>query len=138
MQGVEAISCLVLDVDHVTEAAVDALRGRLVAHQHVLHMTHADRRDDRCVRVVVRLSRPVAIGEWPRFWRAATALLGAGADQGCGDAARYYYLPSRPIDADYLVVEHAGVALDVDATLAAMPVLKDLASQPAAQEGGAP
>jgi hypothetical protein len=134
-QDVEAISCLVIDVDHATEAAVDALRGKIADYQHVLHTTHADRQDDRRMRVVVQLTRPVAVGEWPQFWRAAALLLDAPADPSCGDVARCYYLPSRPRDADYFVAEHAGVALDVDAVLASAAALHGATAQAAAQEG---
>lgn len=136
-QDVEAIACLVIDVDHATEAAVEELRGKIIDYQHVLHTTHADRQDDRCMRIVVQLTRPVKISEWPQFWQAATLLLGAPADPSCGDGARCYYLPSRPRDADYFVAEHAGVALDVDAILASVAVVHDAAMQTAVQEGAA-
>lgn len=115
---VETISCLVLDVDHAPEARGAALLDKLAAYQYVLHSTHADRRDDRCLRVIIRLSRPVTIGEWPWFWQEATRSLGSLMDPACADAARCYYLPSRPRDADYFVVEHAGEPLDVAAILA--------------------
>lgn len=136
-QDVEAVSCLVFDIDHATESAVAGLRSRLSDYQHVLHTTHADRPDDRCMRAVVQLSRPVAIGEWRPFWEAATALLGALTDASCGDVARCYYLPSRPRDADYFVAEHAGGALDVDALLASATALHPAVEQAVAQEGAA-
>jgi hypothetical protein len=125
----------VLDVDHTTDAAIDALRAQLSEYQHLLHVTHADRPDDRCLRVVVQLSRAVTLVEWPRFWQAAILALSVSADPACGDVARCYYLPSRPHDADYFVAVHAGGPLDVDALLASAPVRHDSAMQPTAQEG---
>ncbi len=141
-QDVEAVTCLVLDVDHATEATVEAFRGQLADYQHMLHTTHADRPGDRCMRVVVQLSRPVLPTEWSRFWAAAVFALGMPRDLACGDIARCYYLPSRPRDADYLAVVHMGDPLDVDAVLAAAPILDELAAQPVvqspAQEGISP
>jgi hypothetical protein len=137
-QNVEAISCLVLDVDHATDAAVEALRSQLVDYQHLIHTTHADRLGDHCMRVVVQLSRAVTLAEWPRFWQAAVVALGVPADPACGDAARCWYLPNRPHDADYFAAVHAGKPLDVDALLTSAAVRHDPAEQIAAQEGVAP
>lgn len=135
---VEAVSCLALDIDHATEVAIEALRAQLADYQHLIHVTHADRPDDRGLRVVIQLSRDVTPVEWSRFWRAAVIALGLPSDLACGDIARCYYLPSRPFDADYFAVVHAGEAFDVDAALAAAPILDDLVAQPAAQEGISP
>ena len=117
---VQATSCLVLDVDHVPEAAVLALRDHLARYQHLIHATHADRPDDRCLRVVVKLSRPVAPREWKPFIRAAVAMAGVPVDSPTIDIGRLFYLPSRPRDADYFVDARTGDALDVDALLATM------------------
>lgn len=117
---VETISCLVLDLNHKPQSTVDALRDRLARYQHLLHGTHADRPDDRSMRVVVQLSRSVAPAEWSRFWRAAVDALHAPADPICGNLARLYYYPSCPRDADYFVANRDGEALDVDAVLAAI------------------
>lgn len=116
-KDVEAISCLVLDIDHVPSPAVDAMIDHLARYQHLLHSTHADRSDDRSLRVVVQLSRSVMPGEWSRFWPAAVNSLCAPADPVCGDVARLYYYPSCPRDADYFVAHGDGEALDVDALL---------------------
>ena len=117
-QDVESVSCLVLDVDHATDVAVEAMRAQLVEYQHLLHVTHSDRLDDRCLRVIVQLSRSVTLPEWPRLWHASVRALCVPTDLVCGDVAHCYYLPSRPYDADYFVAVHMGEALDVDATLA--------------------
>ena len=137
-QDVEAVSCLVLDVDHVTDAAVDVMRTQIVEYQHLIHVTHSDRLDDRCLRVIVQLSRSVDPIEWPRFWSASVRALSAPIDSTCGDIARCYYLPSRPYDADYFVAVHMGEPLDVDAMLAAAPDPDDSATQITEQEGITP
>jgi hypothetical protein len=112
-----AISCLTLDIDHVSEAALAALHDHLSRYQHMIHATHADRPGDRCLRVVVQLSRPVMPTEWKRFVRAAVALVGVPVDSPTIDIGRLFYLPSRPRDADYYVEARVGEQLDVDAVL---------------------
>lgn len=114
------VSALVLDLDGVADlATLDKLEG----YQHIVHATHADRLEDRYVRVVVALSRPVASVDWPRFWRAAVAMLGVcGVDETCRDAGRAYFLPSRPCDAYYYFAQQGGRAIDVDAVLATTAV----------------
>jgi hypothetical protein len=125
---VQSISCLVLDIDHVPDAALAALRDHLARYQHVIHATHADRSGDRCLRAVVQLSRPVMPHEWKRFARAAVAMMGVPVDSPTIDIGRQFYLPSRPRDADFYVESRAGEQFDVDAVLATS----------ATQEGTAP
>lgn len=126
---VDAVACLVIDLDHVPPAELDVVLGRFEAYDYVMHSSHSDSPSDRCVRVVVRLSRPVPGPEWPRFWRAAIDALGAPADERCKDPSRLYFLPSRPADAaidafdgsgfDYATSD--GAPIDVDAILATAP-----------------
>jgi hypothetical protein len=134
-QCVEAVACLVLDIDHVSARAVAALQDHLARYEHIIHATHSDRDDDRCLRVVMQLSRAVLPSEWPMFVRAAIASLPAPADPLSMDIARLYFLPSRPRDADYFIVAHAGEPLDVDATLAAARAVNLAPPAQAPQEG---
>lgn len=115
---VAALSLLVFDVDRATDAQVYALRGRLDGHRYLIHATHADRPDDRFVRVVVTLSRPVPRVAWRAFWAVAQQTIGPIADSTCADAGRIYFLPSVPRDAGYLVQVNEGEPFDVDAALA--------------------
>lgn len=134
-EDVDAISCLVLDVDHVSDAVIEDVRARLVDYQHLIHTTHADRPGDRCMRIVVQLSIPVIASEWSRFWGTAVTVLGIPTATACGDSARCWYLPSRPSDADYFAVVHAGKPLDVVEMLAHASSLRDPAARSSAQEG---
>lgn len=133
-RDIEGISCLALDVDHASDATVATMRGHLGRYQHLIHATHGDRPDDRCLRVVVQLTRSVTAREWPRFWRAAVQALRVPADPPVSDMGRLYFLPSRPIDADYFTVVNSGAALDVEALLGTAPII----DQPAVQEGVSP
>jgi hypothetical protein len=111
--AVVEISSLVLDFDHESEEMLDALREKLSNYAYILHTTHSDRDDDRCVRIVVQLSRPIALREWSVFWSVVSFHFGH-----ChADAARCYYMPSRPSDAGYVVATNSGLPLDVNAIL---------------------
>lgn len=122
--NVIALSVTGLDVDHVTDEQLRDAIGKLRAHQCIIHATHSDRPEDRCVRVVLAQSRPVSVEEWPRYYAAVVAKLALpGVDPATKDAARLFFAPSRPSDAEYLFLEHPGEVLDVDELLATAPVL---------------
>lgn len=144
-QFVEEVSLFVIDLDHLTEEQLAAAIVPLTPYQRIVHASHSDRppgctictcgsepgalhgqncpsRIDRCIRVIVALSRPVTRDEWPRFWSTAMVQLKQPADPTCCDANRLYYMPSRPKDSDaYHFEVHDGIALDVDAILAMAP-----------------
>jgi hypothetical protein len=109
---------LVFDVDQVTDDQLDEIRGRIGEQQYLVHSTHSDRPDSRCLRFVFPLSRSVPLDVWGPFWRAAQQRLVPVADPACADAGRVYFLPSRPNDASYFIQVNEGVPLDVDAMLA--------------------
>lgn len=144
---VTVVTSLVVDLDHLpSDDALRAARAPLAGLQYFIHASHSDRpagcsictcgsdpgalhgpdcpsRVDRCVRVVIFLSRAVTRDEWPRFWPAAMAHLKQPADPSTCDASRLYYLPSRPADADnYLFEVNDGAPLDVEMILATAPL----------------
>jgi hypothetical protein len=146
-KNVETVSLLVVDIDHATEDELAEARKQLAGYQYLIHASHSDRpanlnatcscgsepgalhgktcpsRVDRCVRIIIVLSRPVKRDEWPRFWHAAMTKLKQPKDPSCCDANRLYYLPSRPNDADYFVQTNDGEALDVDEVLVDAPII---------------
>lgn len=115
------VSALVLDVDHQPADVLAGVADKVAPYSSITHSSHSDRPDDRCVRIVVALSRPVAGADWHRFWHAAVALLGIPVDPSTKDASRLYYLPSRPHDAFYAFQATEGASLDVDTILATAP-----------------
>lgn len=129
--GVEAVSALVVDIDHVTDDdQLFALLEGIAAHRYVVHASHSDRPGDRCVRVVLAISRPVHGHEWKRFWRASMEQLKLPGDGQTCDPAHLFYAPSRPSDAQdpdkvdgtgYLFGVNEGEPIDVDAILASAP-----------------
>lgn len=143
---VEEVWLLPIDIDHASEEELATALAGLSLYQRIVHSSHSDRptgsrictcgsepgalhgercpsRVDRCVRVILVLSRPVRGEEWPRFWPAAMAFLKQPADPSTCDASRIYYKPSRPKDAEaYLFEAHDGIPLDVDTILAQAPL----------------
>jgi predicted P-loop ATPase len=136
---VDQLSCLVIDRDHVPPAELDEDLARFAGHDYFMHSSHSDSPEDRCVRVVLRTSRPVSGKEWPRFWRAAVDYFGVKADENCKDASRLYYRPSRPSDAAIDAFDgtgfdfdsNDGAPVDVDAILALAPPEVEHISSPA-------
>lgn len=114
---VTSISLLVFDVEHATDAQIYEVRGRIDGYRHLVHATHSDRPDNRCVRIIIALSRPVPRELWKAFWTVAQQTIVPIADVGCSDAGRMYFLPSVPGDAGYSTQVNDGEPLDVDAAL---------------------
>ncbi len=118
---VSAVSVLVLDIDHVSDATLLEIDAKLASYRRIVHATHSDRPGDRCMRIVLDLDAPVAGADWPRFWQTVVAELGVPADPSTSDGSRIYFLPSRPSDADFLSdIEH-GTAINVATILAKAP-----------------
>jgi putative DNA primase/helicase len=69
-------------------------------------------------RLIVKLSRPVDISEWPRFWPRAIHYLGAQAviDRQCSDACHCYYAPGGEREKYHALAED-GAGLDVGTVL---------------------
>ena len=145
-QFVESVCALVVDLDHMSDEQRAVAEAKLQPYQRIVHASHSDRpagcaictcgsepgalhgqdcpsRVDRCLRVTIPLNHPVPGADWDRFWSAAMSLLGMPADPTCSDASRLYFLPSRPKDADYYFASYDGIPLDVDAILAAAPLV---------------
>jgi hypothetical protein len=120
-QSVEAIALIVFDVEQVTDDQLDAIRSLIGGYRYLVHSTHSDRPDSRCLRFVLPLSRPVLPDAWDSFWRLARLSLVPIADPSSADLVCLYFLPSCPSDASYFIQVNEGSVLDVDAVLATAP-----------------
>ena len=125
-EGVEAITAVVLDFDHLTSEATEevltaAKRWAHVAYTSFRHML--DGEDDCCFRVLLFVSRRVLPEEYERVWGFADAELGRLADRDARDLARIWFLPSCPPErADLARMTWGdGELLDVDAILENSP-----------------
>lgn len=127
--GVEGVSALVVDIDHVKPDDLIPILECVTPWRNIIHASHSDRPDDRCLRVVLALSRTVLGHEWRRFWVAAMIALKLPGDIQTKDAARLFYRPSRPSDAchdaddgtGYTFFAGDGDILDVDEVLQFAP-----------------
>jgi hypothetical protein len=117
----DELSLLVFDVEHLADDQVDKIRSRLSGLQYIMHSTHSDLPDNRCLRIVIALSHPVPTGVWRTFFHTALRSLVPDADQRCADTPRIYFLPSCPRDSLYFTQVNGGLPLDVDAMLAVVP-----------------
>lgn len=133
--AVDSVCALTLDLDHVPSDELLLEYLGKIPYRQIIHASHSDRPGDRCVRVVIALSRPVPGAQWGKFWTNVIAHLGipvtrrgkdqqnGGVDTQTKDAARLFFLPSRPSSAsaigfgdgtDYLFASNEGPDLNVD------------------------
>ncbi len=123
------VHAFIADLDHVSPDDLPAALENVSKYKCILTSSHSDREKDRCLRVIMAVSRPVLAKEWYRFWKGTVALLGLPADQQVKDNSRLYFLPSRPSDACHLSEDGNGYTyecsdgevLDVDSILATVP-----------------
>lgn len=119
--NVRSVTVAVFDVDKASTDVVLGMEDRLIERglAYVMHSTHSHAPPEKwCLRVALRLSRPVKPAEWPKVRAAAIRELELPADPATGDLARIYYLPDSPIGiADPVTEAREGADLDVDALL---------------------
>jgi predicted P-loop ATPase len=113
--NVTEVTVAVFDLDHLTEAQVDALD--LSGLAWVLYSTHSSKPGDICLRLAMPLSRGVLPHEWQRVRAAAVAQYRLPADPNAKDLSRFFFLPDAPPGTDPLSASADGAPLDVDALL---------------------
>ena len=128
---VRAVSALVLDLDHLTEAEVGDAWARVAATGRacLLHTTHSHRPalDDCCARLVLPLERDATIEEYPALRAQIETEYGISADPGTKDLGRLYFAPSAPATADEALVEvQDGPLWPVPEGLALAPAPREL------------
>jgi hypothetical protein len=114
--GVEAVSCLVFDLDRVPPDPKRLERVYWIGHTTWSHTLQAPR-----WRVVIPLAQPVPASAWSDVWRRARAALCPEADPACKDPSRAYWLPSHNGGVSAMTRRHEGPLLD-PSTLPALPV----------------
>lgn len=119
--NVTGVSCLVLDLDHLTSDEVVQVETNLAGRSYMAHPSFSSKPGDYCYRFVLELTRPVLAGEWASFWPLAIQELEVPADPSTSDASRLYFLPARPKGAVYRLDVCEGKPLDVDTILAIKP-----------------
>ena len=135
-ENVTAISLLVFDVEHATDAQIHEIRGRIDGYRHLIHATHSDRPNNRCLRIIITLSRPVPRELWGAFWTYMRQMIVPIANTTCSDTGRIYFLPRVQRDAGYFIQVNEGTPLDVDAALVIATAAHH--ARPVAEGGVAP
>lgn len=126
LDGVEAVTQLVLDFDHLSAAQLHQLLDRLAGKLFAVYTSFSDRaggEDDRCVRVVIVVTRSMTPAEYRVVLAAVEIELGVRADDRAKDASHIWYDPSTPPErADAAFITYAaGVPLDPQQYLTAAP-----------------
>lgn len=149
---VQEVSAFVIDLDKVQPEKLAELIGLVGNYRIIVHSSHSDHPTERCLRVIVAMTRPVPGKLWSKFWQATVEHLNlplgkGGADPACKDASRIFFTPSRPYDAcdkaddgsGYVVESQNGDLLDVDYILETIePADEPVPYSPPATFRGAP
>ena len=110
-EGVECLSCLVLDLDR-GDPVEDAI-GPWEAYFFMLHSTWSYTPQMPKVRLVVPLNAPVLAEDWHVFWDWAQQRCGGKADVALSGRAATFALPAvGSSDSARLAITHAGPVLD--------------------------
>jgi hypothetical protein len=132
-EGVESLTALVLDFDHLTAEQAGMVLERaagswaFIAYSSFSHDPHPDPNQDPekevdwRFRLVLFLDRPLAKSEFLPMWHAVNNRLGGLADDKARDVARLWCAPSCRYNTpatDRLYVVQEGAALAVDELLA--------------------
>lgn len=105
---VEAVSCVVFDVDDGARLELGGWDGALV----VAHTTYSHAEGAERWRVVVPLAEDCPARLWRECWAWAVSRMGPGVDRACKDASRAYFVPIvRPGAAWDCVVQRGELVL---------------------------
>lgn len=122
-------SLLVYDLDHIPQREVDACIKRLEGYAYILLQTHSDHPSDRCMRLILRPSRDVVKGEFPRVWESVASQFELPKDRKSKDISRFFFWSRLQVGVEWLPEIQDGRDIDVDA----VPLLD--VDEPPAEEG---
>lgn len=98
--NVIGMSCVTLDLDHLTEEQITAvcLKVDELGWACIMHSTHSHNpnKDDHCYRLVFPVTEELTREQIKPTRDWVQAQLGVRADEQTKDLSRAYYLPSRP------------------------------------------
>jgi len=110
--NVRRVHFIMLDFDKLSASQLDDVLGAAEGHACVLYTTwsHPARHLEDgswSFRLVMKLDRPVELGEWSRFFRRLRARFKNLPDRKCSDPSRIYFGPASPShDGNVLEVQH--------------------------------
>jgi hypothetical protein len=96
--NVESISVAFFDIDHTTQAELDALGDRLdeAKQRFIIHSTFSHTHEHPRCRLVLDLPRSVTPKEWKLLFPRLVKKFGIPADEKAKDPARILFAPSCP------------------------------------------
>lgn len=119
-QNVLRLHGLMIDVDRGSFDDLSKLLSTVAGYGYFAYTTFSHSVDQAKMRILVKLSRPVEIGEWASFWIRAMDFLQCLHmldKSGCKDPARMFYVAGGD-KGKFVSDGHDGPALDVDKILA--------------------
>ena len=120
--GVEEVTALVFDFDHLSSGVAEQVNRHLEGWAHIAYSSYshfASGDDDCCFRAVLFCTRPIQPDEYAAVWSTMNELLGGWADRQATDLARIWYLPACPSSRMRFAWLHLadGALVDVDGLL---------------------
>lgn len=110
-EGVESISCAVIDVEH--HGSFESIKERLNGHAYLAHSSYRHTIDDPRFRIVLPLTTPSLAEQWPMHWERINHWLGEINDPATSDLARVYFIPCHPAGGQPFHVVGHGRPLDI-------------------------
>lgn len=109
--GVESISCAVIDVEH--HGPFDAIKDRLDGYAYLAHSSFRHTAEDPRYRIVLPLVTPSLVDQWPEHWARINQWLCGINDPQTSDPARVYFIPCHRYGGKPFCVIGLGEPLDV-------------------------
>ena len=109
--GVESISCAVLDIEH--NGPFEALKDKLTGYAYLAHSSFRNTSEDPRYRIILPLKSPSLVEHWPEHWERINQWLGGINDPATKDPARLYFTPCHPPGGLHFLEIGEGKALDI-------------------------
>ena len=110
--GVESISCAVIDVEH--QGPFESIKDRLDGYAYLAHSSFRHTPDDPRFRIVLPLVTPSLADQWPEHWERINHWLGGINDPTTKDLPRVYFIPCHPAGGQPFRVVGQGRPLDIN------------------------
>jgi hypothetical protein len=119
--NVDKINFLVFDLDHISGQDLRNIKNRIHGLAYVAYTTFSHSIDDKCIRLILLISRPITTVEFELIYPIIGEAIGGIYDRACFDYARIFFLPSTNPDriAHAKINFQSGAKLDADRIIAA-------------------
>ena len=114
-RNVECAVAVVLDLDS-GDVPLERVRGGLAGLEAIVHSSKSYAPNSPRWRVVVAVTRPMAVAEYDATWRALRDRLAASGieiDEATKDPSRFWYAPCEPVEGDFVIEVLRGAPFEV-------------------------